>query len=104
MGGFMVSNLALINIGNQLQERKIRKTEGTPLSLRHAIENGLQRASEGEVGCGCPHCEKLLQTILEHNVDFLAQKFGAAYLRASEKPETLKALEVLWEAVKRDAA
>ncbi len=57
---------------------------GTPKTLREAISNGRK------VDPGTP-------TIHEHVRDFLAQKFGAAFLES--EGETLAKLQELWTAV-----
>lgn len=50
-------------------------TKGTPATLRQAIENGANEATDHR---------DLASTIEAHVLDFLRQKFGAAYLLADE--------------------
>lgn len=66
--------------------------QGTPKTLRAAIQNGLSSKSS----------ESNLEAELElHVLDFLAQKFTPAMLKSD--PKTGAALEVLWERIKEVA-
>lgn len=56
----------------------MKTNQGTPTSIFQAIQNGIEHA-----GAQPAPTQVLAATIIEaHVLDFLRQKFGAAYLRA----------------------
>lgn len=60
---------------------------GTPKTLHEAIENG--KAEAGEIA---PNSSGAIEA---HVLDFLRQKFGAAYLTLADNPQALAAGEAL---------
>lgn len=64
----------------------MNKVKGTPKTLDEALENAMDNGGYREP----------TYAIIK---DFIAQKFGAAYMEAQEDKKTLKVLENLFEAL-----
>lgn len=75
------------------------KNEGTPKILDIAILNAIL-----EIASKLTDKPNSTEIIYDHIKDFIAQKFGVAYLEAQEDKKTLRVLEDLFEALTiRDA-
>lgn len=64
---------------------------GTPINLRQAITNALHDIEGDSV------TQEHVEMAVGHVVDFLAQKFSVARIKASQAPLTDKDLMELWD-------
>lgn len=77
------------------QDRPMKqKTLGTPKSLTETIAYAISTVRFGSgIDTGIAHFRSIIR-------DYLAQKFAAAYIKAS--PEQLEALEELWSNITKE--
>lgn len=73
-------------------------TQGTPKTLREAIENGIMEAVEVASATNVLEGGSLSPRIETHIRDYLAQRFGPAYL-SSPNDQMTDALIQLWQSI-----
>lgn len=97
VGAFVLAygTYSFINYIRKPKDEMSMSKRGSPKSLDEALET-IRFTTGGHVA---PHFAYFTVR------DFMAQKFGVAYMKASDDPVAMKHLEILWDSlVKRDAS
>jgi hypothetical protein len=69
-----------------------------PESLSEAIKTGLQRMTDGELGCGCAVCNEIEESVRLSVTCFVLQKISDHLFTSN--PDVVRAMSDLWSSIR----